>query len=140
MKKTVAFCIIWLLAGAFAFAGPSLLVEDEYPTVGEFTMLSIVAVLDNAPYEVSVTYRPNSETVTTKTIGALDDEGRIEWKPEFAGLADLSIKEGSGNKVASKFVSVKYPSAPISGIAIMLLAGTLLFGGAALSLKKALSL
>ncbi|MGI9173915.1 MAG: hypothetical protein ACR2GR_01165 [Rhodothermales bacterium] len=76
-----------------------------------------------------VTYRPSSaisHTVMLPTGGARS----VSWTPEEAGVVALSAGGTSEN------VSVRFRSVPPGGLLILLLAGTILFGGAGFALKK----
>ena len=86
--------------------------------------------LDEPTESVKVVWRPNSAIPDTV---ALDPSGTsFEWTPSRAGVASIVTPEGSQN------VSVRYDSYPASGIFILIIAGTILFGGAGFAMGKLL--
>ena len=90
---------------------------------------AIDVALPEAADTLMVTYRPSSaiaHTVALPTGGARS----VSWTPEEAGVVELSAVGTSQN------VSVRFRSVPPGGLLILLLAGTILFGGAGFALKK----
>ncbi|HIG75015.1 MAG TPA: hypothetical protein EYQ24_10685 [Bacteroidetes bacterium] len=86
--------------------------------------------LDAPTSDVKVVWRPNSAIPDTV---ALDPSGTsFEWTPTRAGVATVITPEGSQN------VSVRYSSYPGSGIFVLILAATILFGGAGFAMGKLL--
>ena len=86
--------------------------------------------LDQPATDVSVVWRPNSAIPDTV---ALDPAGTsFTWTPTRAGVATVVTPEASQN------VSVRYSGFPASGIFILIVAGTILFGGAAFAMGKLL--
>lgn len=90
-----------------------------------------VRITLDAPTEsVQVVWRPNSAIPDTVS---LDPSGlSFEWTPTRAGVASIVTPEGSQN------VSVRYRSYPASGIFILIIAGSILFGGAGFAMGKLL--
>lgn len=87
--------------------------------------------LDTPTSDVKVVWRPNSAIPDTV---ALSPEGTsFEWTPSRAGVATVVTPEGSQN------VSVRYSAYPASGIFILIIAATILFGGAGFAMGKLLS-
>lgn len=80
---------------------------------------------------VTVTYRPGAITASTETFtpGATS----FEFTPERAGVVAVTAGGTSQN------LSVRFQRAPGAGIAVMALAGLILFGGAVLSLRMLLA-
>ena len=138
--KTKMICmamlaVLFLTSAASAF---EIATEDAYPILGEKTKVTLEGGELPDKATLTVTYRPNSATSHETTVGTFNAGHSIVWKPESPGITTLIVKDAGGKKLASKNVAVCFPSAPASGIAIMLLAGTVLFGGAAYSLRNAL--
>ena len=90
-----------------------------------------VRITLDAPTEsVQVVWRPNSAIPDTVS---LDPAGMsFEWTPTRAGVASIVTPEGSQN------VSVRYRTYPAAGIFILIVAGSILFGGAAFAMGKLL--
>jgi hypothetical protein len=88
----------------------------------------------DAPVQtVVVTYRPNSAIplVDTVTVGGFES---IRWTPERAGVVRVAVPGGP-----SRNLSVRFAALPVSGIVVLILAGLILFGGAAWAMTKLLS-
>ncbi len=82
-----------------------------------------------APDTLIVEYRPNAvlaRQVPLPTGGA----STVVWTPDAAGVVRLIAGDVRQN------VSVRYVTPPISGIIVLLLAATILFGGAIYALRK----
>jgi hypothetical protein len=84
---------------------------------------------------ITVTFRPNSEVATTNELGATDAAGRFTWTPDEAGIATLTAEAESYDPV-DLTVSVKFQRPSALGIAILIVAGMLLFGGNGYSFAK----
>jgi hypothetical protein len=135
------------LVGASARADEKLTLESKFPTVGKAEAVTLTGADDPAALRLRVVYRPNSETSVKKTLGAFDAEGRISWTPKAPGLTVLEAirPDGKDKSGKDKFKSVTklkvatcYARTPVRGLVVMILAGILLFGGAAVSLWMAL--
>lgn len=125
-----------------ALGAQSIELGIEYPVRGEAVALEIRGE-DSAPLaggRVEVTYRPNSQTAEVESLVA-DESGRVTWIPKDAGIVrlDASTAETPGSVVATRRVAVRFRHVPASGIVVMVVAGTLLFGGAALAFWLLLS-
>jgi len=84
-------------------------------------------------------YRPNSETDSTELLPPTDPAGRVAWVPGDAGIVTLTARApGDEAPVATLNVAVRYGRFPLQGLGIMILAGVLLFGGAALGFVRLL--
>lgn len=129
-----------VLAFALVFAAPEALAQltvEALPLApGEEPPDAIVQgqpvriTLDVPTTDVSVVWRPNSAIPDTV---ALDPTGtQFTWTPTRAGVATVVTPEASEN------VSVRYSGFPASGILILILAGGILFGGAAFAMGKLL--
>ena len=105
-------------------------VENEEPS-GPVKGHATVVTLDSLAEQVQVVWRPNSAIPDTVT---LDVSGQtFTWTPTHAGVATMTTSNGT-----SQNVSVRYDSYPASGIFILIIAGTILFGGAGFAMGKLL--
>ena len=122
-----------LAAGVLLAAGPPALaqsvvsVEPEAPTVGEPVRVTFSEPVDS----VAVTYRPGAVSATTETF--LPGGAVLEFTPDRAGVVAVAAGE------ASQSLSVRFRSAPFSGLVVMILAGLILFGGAAVAMRALLA-
>lgn len=112
-----------------------LSLTDRFPTVGKATTILVPPGAD----EVKVVYSPGSRVERTDTIAVpkltRPPQGRpyqVVWRPARPGVVQLSA---AGQSIK---VSVRFEGVPSSGIGIMLFAGLILFGGAAVSLRALL--
>lgn len=120
---------------------PLLVVAAMPSTAQSITITPEIAVLDReatlhfgAPVDtLFVTYRPNSVLAQRDTIriGGFDS---VKWTPKRAGVVQIALPGG-----ASQNVSVRFTAPPMSGIAILIVAGLILFGGAILSMRALFS-
>lgn len=106
-----------------------LVVEPEQPTAGVPARVTFDAPID----VLLVTYRPGSaplaRTDTLRAGGATS----VEVTFEQAGVARIALPGGP-----SRNVSVRFARAPLGGIAVLVVAGLILFGGAAFAMAKML--
>lgn len=119
----------------------SLEVSDERPLIGQTVELTALAGgTPLAGARVRVTYRPNSSTTSTDELAATDAAGTASWVPTAAGPVNLQVwlPGADGAPAVTHAVAVRYGRFPLSGLAIMLLAGALLFGGATYGMTKLL--
>ena len=119
-------------------ADHDLSIAVQYPVVGEAQTVTLRTDTDAAGVTLSVTYRPNSATEDTMVIGKFDADGRISWCPEEPGITSLIAKDAEGKTLATLNVATCFSSTPYLGLVVMVFAGILLFGGAAISLVMAL--
>ncbi len=139
MKQIVlSTCLILLMGFTLSF-GATLVVEEDYPVLGEGVNVYITGHSDPQQVTLTVVYRPNSATTLEKAVGSFQGNGSLVWKPIAPGITTLVAKGADGKKVTSKNVATRYPATPVSGVIVMVLAGILLFGGAGWSLRRALS-
>ena len=109
---------------------PLPMTQGAEPPATPFQGRPVRITLDQPTASVKVVWRPNSAIPDTV---ALDPAGTsFEWTPTRAGVASIVTPEGSQN------VSVRYSGYPASGILILILAGTILFGGAGFAMGKLL--
>jgi hypothetical protein len=134
MRALLSTLLLGLLACSIVSAA-SIELGGDTAMRGEPTSLRIVAEADSASgWAVSVTYFPNSVIEQVVEVGVTDVSASVAWTPEFAGLA--TIKATRGDESASLSTSVRFPSIPSGAIAVFLLAGVILLGGAAWSLAQ----
>ncbi len=116
--RTIALLLIAFVWATLAPAQISL--SDEHPVQGE----PVTITLPEPASELIVTYRPNSSIARVDTLRAEPPATAFLWTPRQAGVASLSIPTEGRN------VSVRFQGLSGSGIFVMIIAGTLLFGGA----------
>ena len=88
-----------------------------------------VVTLDSFAEHVQVIWRPNSAISDTVTLHVSGQT--FTWTPTQAGVATMTTSNGT-----SQNISVRYDSYPASGIFILIIAGTILFGGAGFAMGK----
>lgn len=125
MKKSLIFSVALCLS-CWISGQAQIQLSTETPTEGE----RITVKVEKPAKELVVTYRPNS-AVTHRDTFRLNPAAKVfEWTPDRAGIVALSVPEqGSMN------ISVRFQGVSTSGIAVMLVAGSLLFGGAAFAFR-----
>jgi hypothetical protein len=112
----------------------TIILQIQFPVQNEKTRIFVQTQAGDpiAGARVTATYRPGSRVEEDSEIGVTDPGGAVEWIPEEAGIVAISAEftsEDSTTAQLSENVSVKFASTPLSGVLIMLLAGTLLIGG-----------
>jgi hypothetical protein len=116
---------------------------DERPLIGETVRLTVLAGgTPLAGARVSAVYRPNSSTTSTEHLATTDAAGTVFWTPSAAGPVRLEARPPEAAEdaapAASLAVAVRYGGFPLSGLAIMVIAGVLLLGGAAFGMTMLL--
>lgn len=121
----------------------TLAADDERPVIGQTVELTVLAA--GTPLRgarVSAVYRPNSSTTSTEHLAPTGADGTVFWTPSAAGPVNLQAWAPGAAEDAPPAVvvavAVRYGGFPPSGLAIMLLAGALLLGGAAFGLTMLL--
>ncbi len=129
---------LWL-ALVLLFAPAAFATEftfDEEPLVaGKAVTVSVHH--DGVPLrgaKVQVTYRAGSVVEQTVELPPLDDEGSTSWTPDQPGITNLEVTRGGIS--ANHRVAIRFASFPLSGLAVFLFAGTLLFGGVILGFRR----
>jgi hypothetical protein len=120
-------------------AGLAIVADDERPLRGQVVRLTVTeGGRPAAGARVTALYRPNSQTQHEAELAPVDSSGTVLWTPEYTGPVTLEVRpagtpSGGGEPpaAAALTVAVRYGSLPASGLFIMVLAGVLLFGGAA---------
>lgn len=125
MKKVyILIPVLWLV---FVEAGRTQIqLSTEKPTEGE----PITITLEKPAEMLVVTYRPNSAVTHRDTFRIAPATRIFEWTPDRAGIVALTVPDQG-----SKNISVRFQGLSISGIAVMIIAGALLFGGAAFAFR-----
>lgn len=122
----------------------TLQVAERYPVAGEPITVTLTgdAVETGGDLILVAEYRPNSASVFSQEVPR-DNSVPNRWRftPSIPGLVLLKAmsRPASGNPgvvTATLALSVKFARPPVLGIAIMLIAGTILFGGTAVALIR----
>lgn len=112
--------------------------SQQAPIRGQKIVVRLTGVEDPSQWQLTMTYRPNSATEKTTPPTSFGADGLLRLTPQSSGIVALTAK-GPGEKDKISFnIAVRFPSPPISGIIILLFAGTILFGGAGYSLLRAI--
>ncbi len=148
MKRIILHILACAVLSSPALADLKLALKDRFPVVGADQEVRLEGEAVPPGVELKVIYRPKSQTKVEAVVGPFGEGGRILWRPAAPGLTRLIAKlpdrmqpDGKtvvGETLATKNVATCYTSPPILGIVVMVLAGILLFGGAAVSLVMAL--
>ena len=126
-SRLAALLLALLLAAPPAVGQAVVSVEPEAPTVGEPVRVTFSEPVDS----VTVVYRPGAISAVTETF--TPDAATFEFTPDRAGV--VSVASGD----AAQSLSVRFRSAPLSGLFVMVVAGLILFGGATVAMKALLS-
>jgi hypothetical protein len=139
-RPALPACLLLCLLVASAARGDVALSSDDERPLRD-TVVRLHVDDDGAPapgYVVRAVYRPNSQTAHTEILTAADATGTVLWTPLDAGPVTLTawppgVEPGTSGAeaAASLTVAVRFGGFPGSGLVIMILAGLLLFGGAA---------
>lgn len=137
MKLYAALAIVLCAAPALAADPPATLSTSEpFPVAGKATSIATPPEADT----IAVTYSPSSEVVATETLEVKKltppQPGKpylTVWVPQRAGVVELTA---GGEKTR---VSIRFDGVPTSGVAIMIVAALILFGGAFLSMRSILT-
>lgn len=90
---------------------------------------TVTVTIDEPVDTIVITYRPNSQVTTTAYLTSSEPASSFEWTPAEAGV--VAIQAGS----SATTVSVRFQGISWSGIAIMAIAGILLFGGSTFAFR-----
>ncbi len=120
-------CALIIFLGATGL-GANISLADPSPVAGQPVRVTFSVPVDT----LLVTYRPNSALVRTEMVILSPATTSAEWTPTSAGLAQLSYLDRTGEAPAnvSHNVSVRFDGLSGSGLAVMVVAGLILFGGA----------
>lgn len=119
-----SLCACLLVWGLLPAAHAQISVSPASPVVGETVTLNFTEPVDT----LRVTYRPGSNAARTEALPV--GSPAYAWTPNQAGVVRLEAAGTSQN------VSVRFRSVPPAGLLILVLAGTILFGGALFAFKK----
>ncbi len=119
LKISAPALLLFLVFAAAPRASAQIVLSNDDVVVGEAVTVTLPAAADT----LVVTYRPNS-AIAQRHYVPTGGRSSIEWRPERAGIVALSAP-GQG----SRNVSVRFAKTPLSGLLVLLLAGTALFGG-----------
>lgn len=125
MRKPILLLSVLCMSMATA-ARAQIQLSTEKPTEGE----PITITLEKPAEMLVVTYRPNSAVTHRDTFRMQPAANVFEWTPDRAGIVALSVPEQGG-----KNISVQFQGLSTSGIAVMIVAASLLFGGAAFAFR-----
>lgn len=124
-------------------AAASVTIEVDRPSPLRGEALTVTVTGDGRPLAgagLEALYRPNSQTSFVESLPPTDAAGTSEWTPRDAGIVTLSVLDpADGPPLATRTLAVRFGSFPARGIAVMVLAGLLLFGGAGFGLYMLLS-
>ena len=138
MMRAMLGLALFVCCAATVCGAATIELAEEFPVRGTPVEVRLSGPAGGESYTLTVTYRPNSETAMTEEIGTFSPDGRVLWTPLDAGITSLGVAGGDGAVVATKNVAVRFDSVPVSGILVFLFAGLLLFGGATVSMRRAL--
>ena len=134
--------LVALLLGLIASPAASshLEVEPSRPVAGERAQVTWRTENGERSAQLVALYQPGSQIQRREVIGPLAAGTAAVWFPERAGLVTLTAEaaEDPPPRLPSAVnVSVRWAQPPIGGIAVLVLAGALLFGGAGVALRRA---
>jgi hypothetical protein len=137
MMRPLLLAFLCLAAPAFAQdeAPPDAPMATRIDVLPRVLVVGDKATLTfDAPVQSLVlTYRPNSAIPLVDTV-AVGGFTSIRWTPEQAGVVRVAVPGGP-----SRNLSVRFAALPVAGIVVLILAGLILFGGAAWAMTKLLS-
>ena len=119
-----------LLLMGLSAAAQGITLSNESPEVGE----EIVITLPEATDSLRIVYRPSSSVTKTEYLTSPTPTAAYTWAAAQPGLVQLSYAGREGAAV-SRNVSIRFAGVSASGLTIMLLAGTILFGGVVLAFR-----
>lgn len=113
------YAIIVLLLSSPPLPAAQISLSSEQPVRGE----TVDIQLETPDTVLIIAYRPNSSVVRRDTLRSEESTDVFPWTPRRAGVVALSTTTASHN------VSVRFAGLSWKGLIVMLLAGTILFGG-----------
>ena len=141
-RMLLVLCLLFsvVIFPALSWGAPEIAVSDPFPLRGE----PVTVTLENegagiAGAEIQATYRPQSDVELQEVIGKTDAVGAITWTPRAAGLVTLGgawAAESGETASASNTLSVRFGGVPPQGVAMMIIAALILFGGAGYSIAR----
>lgn len=111
-----------------------IVVDAAFPTQGRPVHVTVRSADGVAAVGDTLTavYRPSSEVSRTETIGVVGPDGRVAWTPLEAGVVTLTSMPpagAAGRTPETLNLSVPFASTPLPGLAVLLIAGIILYGG-----------
>ncbi len=114
---------------AFLFSVDGLTAQialgSEPPVAGRANTI----ILREPASEIVITYRPNSAVVRRDTLRADPPATAFTWTPGRAGVVKIRSNTGERN------VSVRFNDFPWGGLLVMVVAASVLFGGAGIAFR-----
>lgn len=141
MARTALALAAAALLTAVPAAAIDITLDDPRPLLDAPVTVTVTDGTDPvAGARVEAHYRPNSQTAAREPLPPTDESGRTEWRPRAAGIATLEVIDPAGGPpLASLNTAIRYGGFPARGLLVMIVAGLLLFGGAALGMWMLLS-
>ncbi len=143
MRELIRLSVLTLFLAALPSpaAAQSIELEEQYPLRQQPQRL--VVLQDARPLPgalVTARYRPNSQTTFSETLAPTDSAGSVIWTPRDAGIVTLEARASAADEtpIATLDVAVRFERFPPAGLAIMIFAALLLFGGAAFGMTMLL--
>ncbi len=97
--------------------------------------LTVSSTQKIAPNRIEIVYSPNSKIEQVQVLPFAPSQQVIPHRP---GIVKIMVKDDDGAVLCSTKLSVRFHGIPWSGVIIFLLAGTTLFTGTFISLRRAL--
>ncbi|MDX1420644.1 MAG: hypothetical protein R3181_11805 [Rubricoccaceae bacterium] len=108
--------------------------EAEEPPDAPIQGRPVQITLERPVDRVEVVWRPNSAVPDTVALDATGTS--FVWRPTRAGVARIALI--TAGERTEQNVSVRYDAYPAAGIFILIIAATILFGGAGFAMGKLL--
>ncbi|MFC2171528.1 hypothetical protein ACFLU6_02720 [Acidobacteriota bacterium] len=132
---------VFLLGAVGPARGGKLGIKTGELIQGKTTAVEIRDVEGTPMADVTVEaiFRPGSKVQEKVTIGTTGSNGTIDWTPHIAGIVKLEISQQIAGdpdtggveltKLGETTVAVTYSDIPARSIIVLILAGSILFGG-----------
>lgn len=129
LRRSLLLLAALLALGPTEAAQAQFVAGDVLVTRGE----TVRVTLPDGADRLLATYRAGSRVLAeTDTLAATGD-GVVTWTPRQAGVVNLTVP---GPGAPAQNVSVRFRATPTGGVAVLLLAGFVLFGGATFAFRK----
>lgn len=129
-RKRLAGLITLALMATAPLLG-SIDLSNDLPVAGESVRITTSEPVDS----LRIVFRPNSSL--SRTVWIVNDPAgtAFEWTPPDPGLVQLSYLPESGGVAVTRNVSVRFQGLSVTGLIVMFLAGTILFGSVAIAFR-----
>lgn len=124
-------------------ASPAMAVElrltPSRPTVETAVIVALPAGhgLDLRRATVLAEYHPGSQVAERVTVGRMSQDGSLIWYPRQTGLVRLEVRDDkTGRVLARRDLGVGFHQRPVSGLAVLIVAGGILLGGIGIGLRN----